>query len=151
MKKRFTFISIVALVLVCLMFTACPTEFELPPAGADNPWGTMVTNDVTGEEEFVPYSGPRSSRAFGYQSMVDVTFTLSNGTITNVVIDSSGESQTLSAVRRVPTDLPPMIRRANSFDFPPNVVSGATVTVMAVQRAGNQALQGLVMFTAEND
>jgi len=150
MKKRFTVIIIVALALICLLFAACPTEFELPPSGADNPWGHMVMNTVSGEEEFVPYTGPRRGSVFGYASMVEVSFTLNNGTITNLTIDSRGESQNHAPVRSVPTALPPMIRRANSFDIPPNAISGATITVVAVIAAGNQALQGLVMFT-END
>ena len=150
MKNRFAFLAVTALALICLVFTSCPTAFDSPDDGGDvgPPWGNMV------EGEFVPFSteGSVTRVARGFQSQVRVTFTVTDGVIENIVIDASGESTNLPEVASVSTVLPGLIRNRNAFDFPANVISGATVTTAAVLAAGRAAVEwgGLVRYLGED-
>jgi len=129
MKKKFRAISFAALLLGCLMFTACPTELSL--SGGDG-----RPADAWGDG----YSGTVSGSGAGYRgNRVGVTLTLEDGRITNVELDLS--TQTAPFVRRHPREIPPIVIRDNSFDnIPVQIISGSTRTTEGIIEAGNDAL-----------
>ena len=124
--KKYKFPIFALLALICLTFTACFIEIDLPPPRG--PWGTP------------PFSTPApiTGRALGYGGLVSITFELVDGYITSVVLDLTSESRAEAA--RVQANLPGIIESSNSFDFAVNVISRATITTTAVRNAGRQAM-----------
>jgi hypothetical protein len=126
MTKKLKVAIIAALALVCVIFTACIIQHELPPRAA--PWGTPNSN--TGDFE---------GSAPGYQSDIEVTIRLVNGNIVEVEIDVSRETTIFMNMNNLPQALEERVLATNSFDFTPDAFSAPT-TVRAARDAGRAAL-----------
>lgn len=128
MKKN---LFIAGFVLMCLLFTACIVELDSTKIGDKHPpYGVP------------PHNGEVTGSAWGWQSNVTVTLTLTEGEITGVVLGIGGESPMY--VRRVPAVVIPRIIARNALDSATvDVVANATATTNAIRAAGRQALEGI--------
>ena len=85
-------------------------------------------------------SGTATGTAPGFSGDIDVTITMVNGYITDVVVEGKHETATIGvpAMARAPD----RIKKYNSAQF--DVVSGATITCMGVSEAAQKAIDKIV-------
>jgi len=127
MKKKIIAITITGLTIVCLILAACSNENKASGTLNLHTWGEP------------PHTEAFSGRGWGYYyDGVSMSFRLENGIIVEVEFDLSGES--IGIVGHVPDRIRPLILDTNSFNFPPNVVAGATRTIEAIITIGTEAL-----------
>jgi len=144
MKRKISVTAIAVFALICLMFTACITEHPLPDFGGagDRVWGLISADPDTDEEVIIPFTSsvPVRGRARGWSNaFVDVYITFEDGIITRLDFDLS--RQTPGHVSAVPDALRLWVSRTNSFDFPVNVVTQATLSVRAIQNGAREAMR----------
>ena len=133
MRKKFTAMIIITLVAICLILATCRRERSEPVI----PWGDP------------PATGTFSGTGYGFfVKRVKTGFCIERGNIVEVDIDLSGETQGI--VERVPGRVEALILGSNSFDFPPNVVAGATRTIEAIIAIGTEALLTIDGVTEED-
>ena len=118
--------------------------FSLAAAGV---FGTGFAPKAAAEEaKYVP--GTYSAQAMGLESMVTVTMTFDETSITDVAVDVSGETPSIGGI--VGKDMEAAILAAQSGDV--DAISGATITCNAVRTAANDCIaqaQGAVAAVEE--
>ena len=111
-----------SIVFALSVLTGCASSGD--SAGKGSPWGAP------------PFTGTVTGTARGYAPGVEVTLTLVNGLITEVVLDLSRET---AAFARTPgRDAPGMIIAMNSTNI--DTIAAASETCRGIREAGKQAL-----------
>ena len=134
MKKKVTVVFVSMLAMLCLLFTACPTDGlgglggEGPPAGG---WGGGFTGDSP------------TGFGTGYHGQVSLVVHLVNGEIIDLTLGIAGEDTARFATPARMSRFIDMVVDNNSFEFRPDLIRGATVTVRGLQEAGASALAAL--------
>jgi len=130
MEKKFPFIIFSVFALICLLFTACPTDSDLLIGGGQgDAWGIP------------PFDGTVDARGDGWAGAgsVGVYITLRNGIIVEVEFDLARETDHI--VRPHPGRIRPIVLQTNSFDaIPELIIAGASDTTRGIIQAGNAAL-----------
>ena len=85
-------------------------------------------------------TGTATEAAPGFHGDVIVTITIANGIITDVVIKGDGESPTIGGPAMLKATN--AIKKYNSADI--DIISGATITTMAVKQAAQAAINKIV-------
>lgn len=120
-------------VKVLTLFAACAFFLAFFVACATGP--ALITN-----AQGLPANGTATGSAQGFGGVVSVTLTLENGEITNVAVVAAHESAMFAApvISRVNADM----IRLNTASI--DIVSGATVTSVAVNQAAADALNQII-------
>ena len=136
MKKKY-YAILTAIVLACLMFTACPIEHRHEPEPARvEPWGYPE-----------PFNGYVQGQAFGYRSWVIVRLYFEDGIIYDAFVDPSRESVGWWEDLPVPARL--RIIESNSMDITVDGLAGPSTT-RAFFLAGERALLDIPGVTADD-
>jgi len=137
MKKRYV---IVACFVLCVLLAACILSIPLTDA-RDAPWGDPPYNS----------NGEVSGAAQGFGSEITVYITLVDGFITTFRFEGGYTHGYVTIVNNLRQGWADTILSSNSFDFPVDVGSGATVTFRGVRAAGRNALIGSFGSITEAD